>query len=214
MQTERGLERLVGFTDAVVAIAITLLVLPLVESARDVHTSVADFLSSNTTSLFTFALSFVVIAGFWRVQHRRFESVTGYNPPLVWATMLWLFAIVFLPLPTELLGGAVDDDRGAHALYIGTMVLSTVAGLLQEWVIRRSPALRAGLAGSLVPALVTTAIMVLALAASVAVPALGLWPLLLLLLTEPVLRLGRRLAAAGHRHEKTRPGTGRRGGER
>jgi uncharacterized membrane protein len=136
MQTERGLERLVGFTDAVVAIAITLLVLPLVESARDVHTSVADFLSSNTTSLFTFALSFVVIAGFWRVQHRRFESVTGYNPPLVWATMLWLFAIVFLPLPTELLGGAVDDDRGAHALYIGTMVLSMVAGVLQAWVIR------------------------------------------------------------------------------
>ena len=194
MQTERGFDRLVAFTDAVVAIAITLLVLPLVESAREAHPGpVVQFLRTNATSLFTFTLSFVVIAGFWRRQHRLFESVTGYTAALIWATMLWLFGIVFLPLPTQLLGGAVDDDRGAHALYIGTLLLTTVAGLLQQWLIRSSSLKKPGADVVLAPALVATGLMTIALVASVAVPALGLWPLLLLALGDPLLRLGRRL---------------------
>jgi uncharacterized membrane protein len=197
MQTERGFDRLVNFSDAVVAIAITLLVLPLVEAARGAHDiRVVDFLARNGESVFTFALSFVVIARFWRVQHRMFESVTGYNAPLLWATLLWLFSIVFLPFPTELLGATPDGDAGAHALYIGTMLLTTVATLLQVWVIRRSPALQAEGARDVVtlaPALATTAIMATALVVSVGVPAIGLWSLFLLLLTDPLVRLIQRV---------------------
>jgi uncharacterized membrane protein len=194
MQSERGFDRLVAFTDAVVAIAITLLILPLVESAREAQPDpVVHFLHTNATSLFTFMLSFVVIAGFWRRQHRLFESVTGYTPALVWATMLWLFGIVFLPLPTQLLGKAVPDDRAAHALYIGTLLLTTVAALLQQWLIRGSSFKKPGADVSLAPALVTTGLMTVALVASVAVPAFGLWPLLLLALADPLLRWGRRL---------------------
>jgi hypothetical protein len=40
---------------------------------------------------------------------------------------------------------------------------------------------------------VTTGLMTVALVASVAVPAFGLWPLLLLALADPLLRWGRRL---------------------
>ena len=95
MQTERGFDRLVNFSDAVVAIAITLLVLPLVDSAREFHDgNVADFLALNADGLFTFALSFVVIGNFWRLQHRLYESLTGYNAALLWATLLRPFIIV------------------------------------------------------------------------------------------------------------------------
>jgi uncharacterized membrane protein len=193
MQTERGFDRLANFSDAVVAIAITLLVLPLVDSAREFHDgNVAGFLALNADGLFTFALSFVVIGNFWRLQHRLYESLTGYNAALLWATLLWLFSIVFLPFPTELLGAAADSDRGADALYIGTMLLTSIASLLQVWVIRRSLALQAEAARgtvTLAPALMTTTIMAVALVLAVGVPAVGLRSLLLLLLTDPLLRL-------------------------
>jgi uncharacterized membrane protein len=65
MKTTRGLDRLVFFTDAVTAIAITLLILPLVDSveraAGEGH-SAAQFIGDNLSQLAAFGLSFVVIA--------------------------------------------------------------------------------------------------------------------------------------------------------
>jgi uncharacterized membrane protein len=78
VRTERGLERLIFFSDAVVAIAITLIVLPLVDSAREVaHMSTSKFLSENAYALTAAGISFVVISSFWREHHRLFERATG-----------------------------------------------------------------------------------------------------------------------------------------
>jgi uncharacterized membrane protein len=58
-----SVERLVGFTNGVVAIAITVIALPLVDTARSVGSRLAiDFLSANVLNLSAAALSFVVIA--------------------------------------------------------------------------------------------------------------------------------------------------------
>jgi uncharacterized membrane protein len=69
-EKERGVERVIFFTDAVVAIAITLLILPLVEIliADAWQTPVpplGQFLSDNLWQFFAFALSFAIIARFW-----------------------------------------------------------------------------------------------------------------------------------------------------
>jgi len=84
MRTERGFHRLVNFSDAVVAIAITLLVLPLVDSASGIgNTDVHVFLRENWHQIFAFALSFLVIANFWWAQHQMLERVRSYNAGLV-----------------------------------------------------------------------------------------------------------------------------------
>src|SRR6478735_6009389 len=66
-------ERLKAFSDAVVAIAMTLLILPLMESVRDVAAhdlSTWEWLNENAGQLLSFALSFVLIANFWLTHHR------------------------------------------------------------------------------------------------------------------------------------------------
>jgi hypothetical protein len=66
MQSEAGCRRLVNFSDAVVAIAITLLVLPLFDSASSIGTEgLGKFFQDNETRLLAFGLSFAVIGSFW-----------------------------------------------------------------------------------------------------------------------------------------------------
>lgn len=199
MRTERGLTRLVGFSDGVVAIAITLLVLPLVTSAAEPGTDVASFLSQNAFQLMVFLISFLVIARFWLVHHQMYENVIGYNARLLWANLLWLLSIVFLPFPTELLGSSNDDDSLRYGLYIGTMVVTSGASACQQWIIVRSPELqdpqvRGTL--SLTPYLATTGIMIVALAVAVLSPFIGLWALFLLFVTSPVLHVVSRMRKA------------------
>ncbi len=193
MRSERGFHRVVNFSDAVVAIAITLLILPLVDAAGSIGSAgVGTFLNDNRTRLIAFALSFAVIGRFWWGQHQLLERAKGYNPALIAAMFVWLFTIVFLPLPTELIGSDSRAATAAHALYIGTMVVASLAILVQQWTLIRWPELRHDPEGEdlhIDAALVLSGLMAFALVVSITVPVVGLWSLLSLLLADPVERL-------------------------
>jgi len=216
MSSERGLERLVAFSDAVVAIAITLVVLPLVDTARDVDGgSVADFVRENAAPLGAAALSFVVIAALWQAHHSVLGRIRALTRGMMRANWLWLAAIVFLPLPTVLIVGAAQEDRLGVVIYIATMLVASASlAVLAELGIRAGAALddadaadtsgadRTGrdLDPDQVPpshaALrrsrwIPTGLMALALVLAAAVPGVGTWALLVLLITIPLERLGR-----------------------
>ena len=192
MRTERGLARLIAFSDGVVAIAITLLILPLVTSAAEITTDVWVFLAANVFQLLVMVISFLVIGRFWLIHHKMYENVASYNTKLLWANLLWLFGIVFLPFPTELLSGTENEDNVKYALYIGTMTLISGAALLQQWIIASDPTLQTDEARGTVhvsPFVVTTGLMVVALIIATAFPVVGLWALFLLFLSGPLERL-------------------------
>lgn len=189
MRTAHGFARLVGFSDGVVAIAITLLILPLVDAASGYRGDVGAFFNDHLGQFLVFLLSFVVIGDFWIVHHRLFERLDGYNTPLLWTNLLWLLSIVFLPFPTALLAGSHSGDRAVYALYVGTMVVTTTASLLLRAIAVRSPELQADGAGGmlrLTPAVLPLLLMVAAFALAVWVPAIGLWSLTLLALARPI----------------------------
>src|SRR5689334_18648081 len=81
-----GLGRVLTLTDAVVAIAMTLLVLPLVEVAGQVGTnSIGAYLANHGNLFLSFAISFVVIYVFWAahsVAFRRLEETHSEPPAL------------------------------------------------------------------------------------------------------------------------------------
>lgn len=191
-----GVSRLVSFTDAVVAIAITLLILPLVNDAAGIGTQPpGEFLAEHSFDLFAFVLSFVVIFRFWLVHHSTYERVTGYTPGLVRANLLWLLCLVFLPFPTQLLDANGQYDALTNGLYIATLVLASTFALLQQVIIKRTPAIRVPGTGppSVLGSVIVTALMVAAWLVAVVFQDVGLWSLLLLVLQAPVQRLAGRL---------------------
>lgn len=191
-RTHRGLDRLVNFSDATVAIAITLLILPLVDIAHEVaRQSLGDVLHDNLGSVIGFVITFVVISRFWVVHHRVFEYVASYSPALIWANSVWLLSIVFFPFAANVLS-STSADPSTCALYIGTMVVTTLASGAIDWILLRDPALtRPETRGDLhlSPAVVSTALLVAALLVAVLVPAINLYALLLLLLSRPIDRI-------------------------
>ena len=182
-----------------VAIAITLLILPLVTDAANIGTrSPQDFLAENSFDLFAFVLSFVVIFRFWLAHHNIYERVVGYTPGLVWANLLWLLCLVFLPFPTQLLNTDTQHDALTNGLYIATLVLAGASALIQQLIINRTPSIQAPSIqapsiqapdsgrSSTLGAVIFTALMFAAWVLAVGVPDVGLWSLLLLFLQAPV----------------------------
>jgi uncharacterized membrane protein len=207
MHTERGFDRLVNFSDAVVAIAITLLILPLVDTVTELAEgeSVIDLLVRDQSKFVVFIISFVVIGRFWMVHHRVYEQAIGYNPQLLWANLAWLLTIVFLPFPTELI--ADNSGPATATTYVGTMLATSLTMGWQHLILIRHPELQAPeVRGtlSLTPSIVTVALMLVTLLAVIVFPDLGLWGLFILLLTAPVHALVRRAQRRG-----ARPSAGR-----
>ena len=191
------LARLEGFSDGVVAIAITLLVLPLVDIARESgHDSVWSILSNNSGAFIAFAISFVVIADLWMIHHRIFASIADCDRALVRLTLLWLFTVVFLPFPTALVGG--HETQSSECLYIATLLASSLCLRASAlWAVRH-PELRADASqlGVRDSSWMTPLAMVIALGLTAVFPDVGLWSLLLLVLVNPI---DRALARRAHR---------------
>src|SRR3954452_14913332 len=106
MRTERGLDRFVTFLDAVVAIAITLLVLPLVDvlGGMQAGRDLASVFSDEAGRFGTFFLSFALIARLWLAHHHIVEGVGAYARAVLLAKLTWSLTIVLVPFATQVAG--------------------------------------------------------------------------------------------------------------
>ncbi len=124
-------ERLIFFSDAVVAIAITLLALdlpvPTGAGNREVLSSAADHLGE----YFAFIISFLVIASHWRGHHRVFRYVKQATHVVGW-NLVWLFGIVITPFATRVLTG----DEGFQVRFTFYAVVQAMTGLSFVMVLR------------------------------------------------------------------------------
>lgn len=105
LKKEFQLERMILFSDAVFAIAITLLVLEI--KIPDVHEDVSDkriliALGHLFPKFLGFFISFLLIALYWVLHHRLFGFVTSYDKKLLILNLVFLFFVVFMPFSTGL----------------------------------------------------------------------------------------------------------------
>lgn len=131
-------ERLVFFSDAVFAIAITLLVIELgVPEGLPDDAALQAALVELLPSLFSFFLSFAVIALYWLSHHRLVRVLERSHPLLIGLNFVLLGSIAFLPFASGVLGHHGDLPT-AVILYAGTNVVASLAITLMRVVALRA----------------------------------------------------------------------------
>ncbi|MCF3961085.1 TMEM175 family protein [Streptomyces fuscigenes] len=198
-------ERLVLFTDAVTAISITLLILPLVDLVPEVssaHEPASEVVTGHVNQIWSFLLSFLVIANIWGEHHRTFSSIAKVTRPLTVWNMGWLLSVVVLPLPTEMIG-AFGRDRFVMAFYYATLLASMVCRSAMLRILKSSPSLveegdapetRQKIQDAHTDSRLNVVALVVAFAIALAVPQLQYYSLFLLLVPGRVLSRSRRTA--------------------
>jgi uncharacterized membrane protein len=146
------LERTLYFSDAVFAIAITLLVLDIrlpEVSEEQLRTQLPSLVIGLGPKFLSFVITFLVIGFYWLAHHRMFHYINRYDTRLLWMNILFLMSVAFLPFPTSVLslesttlnfddasssvqltlfsGGSTASQQFAVAFYAGSVA---VTGLL------------------------------------------------------------------------------------
>lgn len=125
------LERLIFFSDAVFAIAITLLVIEIHVPHLPRGATNAQFgyaLLALTPNFIGFIVSFFVIGAFWSGHHRAFGCAAHYSEKLVPANIQLLLTIAAMPFFTAFLS-TYSNQRVPVVLYCCWLLLTALLNL-------------------------------------------------------------------------------------
>jgi TMEM175 potassium channel family protein len=124
-------DRVLFFSDAIFAIAITLLVLDI----KLPHASAtAEAIRRALPEMVSFGISFVVIGLFWMGHHSLSRYIAGFDRPLIGINLVFLGTIAFLPYPTGLINVGHGGPTTAAVVFYAAWIAA--AGLAESaiWV--------------------------------------------------------------------------------
>lgn len=131
-RTDHSLERLVFFSDAVFAIAITLLVIeihpPHYDRAVGTDALHLEALAGLIPNFIGYIISFFVIGMFWMGHHRAFSLAARYHPRVLWWNLLLLCTIAFMPFASAYASANVTQ-RVPTIFYCTAMLLAALLNL-------------------------------------------------------------------------------------
>lgn len=138
-KTEFQIERLAFFSDAVFAIAMTLLIIeikvPEIDPAEISEKAFGSALLALYPKFMGYFFSFFIIGLYWFVHHDMFGYLVNYNGKLIWLNIVFLFSIVLMPFSTavysEYSSPAYIMLISPYAFYVANICLS---GILNYWM--------------------------------------------------------------------------------
>lgn len=114
LKKEFQLERLILFSDAVFAIAITLLVIeikiPEIHNSDVTDKALLHELGHLVPKFFGFLISFMFIGLYWTIHHRMFGFVTSYDRKLLMLNLVFLLFIALMPFSTGFYSEYIGSD--------------------------------------------------------------------------------------------------------
>jgi uncharacterized membrane protein len=134
-------ERLIAFTDAVMAVVITLLVLDLKlpegVGDEDLYAAIPNL----SRALWCYVLSFVVIGILWMARHRQFHSILRVDGVMLWLNLLFLMSVALIPFVTSVLSDHATPLP--TMLYAGVLTASCTTTAAMWWYAGPTPGLMA-----------------------------------------------------------------------
>ena len=125
-------ERLAAFSDGVIAIIITIMVLEL----KAPHGGEPGDLVKLIPAFLSYVLSFVYVAIYWNNHHHMLATVTRVNGSILWANMHLLFWLSLIPFATAWLGEN-HFSKWPTALYgVGLLGPAMAYVILQSVIVR------------------------------------------------------------------------------
>jgi len=156
--------RLEAFSDGVLAIVITVMVLELRPPSAE-HPSWPGLWHTSGIGLLTYVLSFIYVGIYWSNHHHLFQLVRHVDGTVLWANLHLLFWLSIVPFTN----GWLDESQVARVptiAYVANLLGAAVAYYLLQLSIFRTPsgdraktALGADLKGKLSPVLYVTGIL-------------------------------------------------------
>jgi uncharacterized membrane protein len=129
-----GKERLLAFTDGVIAVIITIMVLEL----RPPQGVDLAALRGLAPTFLAYVLSFVYVAIYWNNHHHFFQLVRSVNGAILWANANLVFWLSLVPFTTAWMG-AHPFDPIPTAVYGASLLMPALAWSLLHWTIGRQP---------------------------------------------------------------------------
>lgn len=123
-------DRLLAFSDGVIAIIITIMVLEL----KVPHTPAFDALLMVGPVFVSYMLSFIYIAIYWNNHHHFFHLVQRVNGSILWANIHLLFWLSLIPFAT----GWMGENEFAPlptAMYGVSLLMPALAWQVMQWAL-------------------------------------------------------------------------------
>jgi uncharacterized membrane protein len=117
-----------SFSDGVIAVAITLLVLDLVVPKHATH--LADALGHRWPGYVAYAISFITIGIIWINHHVMIGRLREADRLILMLNLFLLMTIGVLPFATDLMASYLKEGRGQHlaaAIYGGAFLVMSIA---------------------------------------------------------------------------------------
>lgn len=138
--------RLETFSDGVIAIAITLLILEI-DVPEDTHGELWSALLRQWPSYLAYLISFAVIGIIWVNHHGILALVARVDRPLLYLNLLLLLAVAGIPFPTALVAEHLQspgiDSEVAAAVYGGWATLVALSfNLMWRWIVHDESLIR------------------------------------------------------------------------
>jgi uncharacterized membrane protein len=135
--SERDLSRIAAFTDGVMAVAITLLVLNIQVPTLEQGQSLADALFDLLPSLGAYVLAFALVGRFWVIHHNLFETLRDFDRALMAMNLTFLALIVLVPFSAELYDTYTKDAIAAAVLGATLGLAAMTHWAMTSHVVRR-----------------------------------------------------------------------------
>lgn len=130
-----SLDRLTTFCDAVVAIALTLLVLDLkIDSIPTKDLLSWSALYELKADVLAYILSFIVISVVWSIHNQFFELIKQVDSFLFWANIVWLFFISILPFTTRLVSAFPNQEISSFIYACNAMGVALCLNAMWDYI--------------------------------------------------------------------------------